>query len=356
MDTILLESNESKNRKKKIPTLINWGKMKSGKPAVMIRNHSIRSTVHEILQFSSRLGMVRVNIVGASGTGKSSLAEVICHLVHSMSDIPYEVKFLKKEDLLDFTKTIESLSSKNYCLVFDDLSYLESEYGKKAIDKVQAALTTIRHIGETNSDRKMIVITNFHAMRALSKFLRIANFTYYSSCSSEEVEYLEKDLGKKYHQKIELFRRLRIQAMGQGRFSFALGKKGSHTYTAFDPWLPYLFSNGDNARFVCSPLRSWIQAECQTCEKVVESTKVNIEEFANDYKKKFGVNNAKRAVELKLISQGIITMPKRVQQAQKFIEQFLSVKKINLEELAEKFGLEERTTKLFPDKQPEVTK
>ena len=68
--------------------------------------------------------------------------------------------------------------------------------------------------------------------------------------------------------------------------------------------------------------------------------------------KKFGKGIAKRAVELKLLRQGFYTQPKRVMQAEKYIEQFFAAKKINLEELAELYGLKERTTKLFPDKKP----
>jgi ABC-type oligopeptide transport system ATPase subunit len=298
--------------------------------------------------------MVRINIIGASGSGKTSLAESIAHLCHTMSEIPYEVKFMQKEDLVDFTATIKSLSSNNQILVFDDLSWMGADFSKKQIEKLKSEITTIRHI-DGNTDRKMIVIFNSHAQKVMDKFLRIANFTYYSSCSSEEVTYLLEMLGKKYHQKIDLFRRLRIQAMGQGKFHFPLGKSNSFTYKAFDPFLPYLFSNGDFVRYVVSPLRSWIDKDCQTCEKVTESTTLNIEDFAKDYSKKFGVNNAKRAVELKLIQQGIITLPKRVMQAQKYIEQFLALRKINLNELADKYGLQERTTKLFPDKQPEVS-
>ena len=119
--------------------------------------------------------------------------------------------------------------------------------------------------------------------------------------------------------------------------------------------LPYLFSNGDFARFVVSPLRTWIQQDCQVCEKVIEETKENIDEFVNDFSKKFTKGIAKRAIELKLLQLGITAQPKRVLQAQQYIERFLSLKKINLSELAEKYGLEERTTKLFPDKQPEVS-
>ena len=91
------------------------------------------------------------------------------------------------------------------------------------------------------------------------------------------------------------------------------------------------------------------------CEKVVKETKENIDEFVNDYSKKFGKGICKRAVELILLQYGIATQPKRVLQAQKYVERFLSMKKINLDELADRYGLEERKTKLFPDKQPEVT-
>ena len=353
MEIVYLESKETSNRARQIPTIIHWGKWED-KPSPMVRNHSIRACVHEILQFSSRLGMVRINIIGASGSGKTSLAETIAHLCHTMADVPYEVKFMKKEDLIDFTATIKNLSANNQILVFDDLSWMSADFSKKQVEKLKAEITTVRHIDDLQ-DRKMIVIFNTHAQKVMDKFLRIANFTFYSSCSSEEVTYLLENLGKKYHQKIDLFRRVRIQAMGQGRFSFPLGKKKSFTYKAFSPMLPYLFSNGDFARFVVSPLRTWIQQDCQVCEKVIEETKENIDEFVNDFSKKFTKGIAKRAIELKLLQLGITAQPKRVLQAQQYIERFLSLKKINLSELAEKYGLEERTTKLFPDKQPEVS-
>lgn len=106
----------------------------------------------------------------------------------------------------------------------------------------------------------------------------------------------------------------------------------------------------ETARFVVSPLRTWIDKDCQVCEKVVEETKENIDEFVNDFSKKFTKGIAKRAVELKLLQYGITAQPKRVLQAQAYIDRFLGLKKVNLLELAEKYGLEERTTKLFPDK------
>jgi ribosomal protein L31 len=107
---------------------------------------------------------------------------------------------------------------------------------------------------------------------------------------------------------------------------------------------------------VVSPQLSWILdgEVCQKCfpSKKTDETKINLEKFRDDFSKKFGKGIAKRAIELKLLRQGFYTQPKRVMQAEKYIEQFFNAKKINLEELAELYGLKERTTKLFPDKQP----
>jgi ABC-type oligopeptide transport system ATPase subunit len=340
MKEIILGSTS--NTAKKKPVVISWGKNSNGEPAKMVRNHSIRACVNEILEFSSRIGMVRINIVGASGSGKTSLAETIAHLCHTMADVPYDVKLMKKEDLVDFTATIKQLSSNHQVLVFDDLSWLGANFGKKEIEKLKAEITTVRHIDD-HTDRRIILIMNFHAQKALDKFLRIANFTFYSSCSPEEVGYLVELLGKKYTRKIELFRRLKIQALGQGRFSFPLGKNDSYTYKAFDPFLPYLFSNGDFCRFVVSPLRTWIDEKCHVCDPVVEETKVNIDDFVDDFSRKFTKGNAKKAVELKLLQNGISTQTKRVLQAMKYIDMFLAQRKVNLHQLAERFDLEEKS-------------
>ena len=51
MESVILDSNESKRSKGKIPVIISWGKNKQGNPAKMVRNHSIKFPVHEILKF-----------------------------------------------------------------------------------------------------------------------------------------------------------------------------------------------------------------------------------------------------------------------------------------------------------------
>ncbi|MBT7252512.1 MAG: hypothetical protein HN875_02110, partial [Candidatus Nitrosopelagicus sp.] len=117
------------------------------------------------------------------------------------------------------------------------------------------------------------------------------------------------------------------------------------------------YNNGLSTRFVVSPQLNWILNGklCQVCnhEEPSKKSKVNLEQFKTDIDRKFTKGIVKRAVELRLLRHGYYTQPKRVQQCEKYIARFFENKEINLEELAEAYGLTERTTRLFPDKTPE---
>ena len=95
-----------------IPVVIPW------KDAKMIRNHSIRATVKEILQVSKSLDVVKIGIIGNQGTGKSTLSQTLAHLIHKMSDVPFSIRIFDKKSLLDFENTLKSLSPANYVLIF----------------------------------------------------------------------------------------------------------------------------------------------------------------------------------------------------------------------------------------------
>jgi len=346
-----IERPESKSSKTGKPVIIQW------KKTPLLRSQSINSCVNDIYETSKSMGFLKVNLIGASGSGKSQLSSVLAHSLHER-DESFEVHFFEDKDLIDFKTTIQGLSKNNQILVFDDLSGLVANYGKTALDKLKAEITTIRHI-DSNEDRKIILILNFHAQKMLDKFLRISNFTFYTDCQLEEKGYLEELLGKKHKQKINQFAKLRASSRMYHKFSFPLSKGNKFTYKDSDPFRVLLYNNGISTRFVVSPTIDWILEgkECQKCNpsEKTEETKVNLKLFAENMTKRFGKGVAKRAVELKLFRQGYYTQPKRVMQCEKFIEQFFDKKKINLEELAEQYGLKERTTRLFPDKQPEVS-
>lgn len=350
-------SRPESNTQKKKPTIIPWNDAK------LLRSHSITECSKEILRASIKRGFIKVNLIGASSSGKSNLGDVIAHQLHEM-DETFEVHKFKDFDLIDFKKTIEGLSKNNQILIFDDLSGLVANYGKAALEKLKSEITTIRHIGETTQDRRIVMILNFHAQKMLDKSIRISNFTFYTECQLEEIGYLEELLGKKYKYQIAEFAKKKSESTTdkEGRFSFTLSKGNHFVYKDSEPFRLLLYNNGSTTRFVVTPKLSWIltsggkepDKSCEICYPAEKSdeTKMNLEQFVEDFSFKFSKNVAKKAVELKLRQRGYYAQTKRVSQAERYIELFFDEKKINLEELATAYGLEEKKTRLDTTKLP----
>ena len=351
METIvrMVERKPSSTSQKDKPTIIKW------KGVPMVRGHSINACVDQILQFNKRRQFLKINIIGQSGTGKTSLMSLLSHQLHSASDVPYEVKFFKDEQLANFKATVQGLSNSNQILCFDDLSGLVENHGKSALQRLKSEITTVRHIND-QEDRKIIMMLSFHSQKMLDKQLRISNFAFYTDCQLEEIDYLIDLLGKQNTQIIKYFQKLKVQAGIKHKFTYRLGARHSFTYKDGEPFQAMLYNNGLTTSHVVSPLLSWILGDeiCHTCNPAIKSadTKINLEQFVNDFSKKFTKGVAKRAVELKLLELGINTQPKRVGQARKYIEQYLIRKQINIDELAEAYNLKETRTLIHTDKQP----
>ncbi len=143
----MVERSPSSTSQSGKPTIIKWH------GCSMVRGHSINACVNEIIEFNKRRQFLKINIIGMSGTGKTTLMHVLSHQIHTASDIPYEVKFFNAEQLSNFKATVQGLSTSNQILCFDDLSGLVEDYGKKALDRLKAEMTTIRHIND-QEDRK----------------------------------------------------------------------------------------------------------------------------------------------------------------------------------------------------------
>jgi len=351
METVtrVIERQESRTGKDK-PVVIKW------RDAKLLRHHSINIAIDNIFESTKAKPFVKINLIGASGTGKTTLGRVISHGLHSR-DPSFEVHFFEDEDLIDFRSTIENLSSNNQILVFDDLSGLVAKHGKKKLDILKAEITEIRHINESKKDRKIVMILNFHAQKMLDKQLRIANYTFYTDCTLEERNYLEEILGKQAAFKIDQFIKLKAFAEQYHKFHFPLKRKNFFTYKDADPFKVILYNNTIRTNFLVFPKLSWILGDkpCHICDpasKTVES-KENLDNFIEDFSKKFGVSTSKRAVVQILERQGKRVLPKRVLQAEKYIDQYLAEKRINLDELADKYNLSENRTKLPSVKQPD---
>ena len=323
----------------------------------MIRNHSIRATVDEILKMSETLDVVKINIIGNPSTGKTTLAEVISHLVHVMSakrnGIPYAVKFFTKYDLLNIKESLASLSPTNYVLVFDDLSFLTSIVGKKKIEMIKQSFTEIRHLQE-GQDVKIITIFNFHYTRGLDKYLRSSEYSYYTSIGSEELENIQAVVGNRNTPLLLEYKRIWQQAYTKQRFAYRLGKK-NFVYSTRKPFAPLLFWNNQSLRFVVSPKRDWIEQVCNICAETpkTKQTELNLDEFVKDFQTKFSNGNARTAIKIKLFQAGINVYSKRIVQAMRYIDRYLAKREVNLEDLALKFDYTPTITNLDPSKQPD---
>jgi ATP-dependent protease Clp ATPase subunit len=101
------------NTKKPKPTVIPWNNTK------LLRSQSINNCVRDIFETSKSMGFVKINLIGASSSGKTVLGDVLAHQLHVL-DPTFEVHKLKDSDLIDFKKTIQNLSTNNQILIFDD--------------------------------------------------------------------------------------------------------------------------------------------------------------------------------------------------------------------------------------------
>ncbi len=340
-------------RRSEVPLTLDWNNAK------MVRIHSIIATVREILASSEGLkndevdtqglDVIKINIVGTPSTGKSTLAFTLAHLCHKLAKIPYTVRYFNRQDLIHFEQTLASLQPTNHIMIFDDISFLDASAGSRDIKKIQQTFTEIRHL-PGGQDVKIIAIFNFHYNMSVPKYLRQSEFFYYTTIGSSEVENTMAILGKKYLQKILDFKRIVKQGTSTGLIPFSLGKKGQKfTYKWRSPFAPSLFWNEDTARVVVFPRRDWIDKVCSMCTN--SSSKVIKEDMDMialdvEMKKKFGVGVIKQAMRIELFNMGVYTYSKRVKQALLFINNYMTIKNCDAEQMAEFYDLKDERTRL----------
>lgn len=285
-------STEHKTKAEK-PVIVDW------KDAKMIRVHSLRAAVKEMIIMAQSLDLVKVNIIGTPSTGKTVLSETVAHLVHTLADIPYTIKKFTRDDLLDLENTVKSLQPTNHVLIFDDVSFLSATAGKRQIDQIQKTLTEIRHL-PGGKDVKIIAIFNFHYNMAISKYMRQSEFFFYTNIGSSELENTQKLVGVHNTQRILEFRKIYQQALTQNKYTFNLGKDGKKrfTYHYRIPFAPALFWNNDTLRFVVFPKREWVDPQCPDCANaglVPIRENIDFVAFNDDVGPKFGKHEIGRA-------------------------------------------------------------
>jgi energy-coupling factor transporter ATP-binding protein EcfA2 len=320
-----------------LPTIQKW------KGENMIRVHSLRATIKEILQVIKVRDLVKIGIVGESGTGKTTLAGTIQHLLHKMSDIPFAVRVFGEEEFLHIKETLAALEPVNYIMYFHDLSFLQD---KRALEEVKAAITKIRHL---KADVKIILIYDYHYTLGLDKFLRQADFRYFTSVGSSEDDNMIKIVGSKFSRRVKEFQDKYVEMSSKHKCSFMIGKNKFFTYNYMNPFVVVLFWNNQRLRYTIFPKRQWIDPICSICalanDKLLHSS-ISLEKFKEESEIKFTRHVFMSAVKLKSFIQGINVYSKPIVAALRYIDRALEKKDISLEELLASYGFETKQTKL----------
>lgn len=338
--TVTIGITEKKESDKLRPVVITW------KGEKMIRVHSIRASVREIVEVSNSLDLVKVGIIGNQSTGKSETGKTIAHIFHKLSKVPFTVRIFDKEALLNFEETLKSLTPANYVLVFDDVSFLGANANKKQIEIIKQAITVIRHL-PGGRDVKIVIIMNYHYTLGLDKYLRQSDFKYFTSVGSSEMENMEKIVGNKYIELVRNFQKMYTRMLVSKHFIFRLGANKEFSYNYREPFIPLLFFNNDTLRPVVSPLRTWIDPICPVCAISDNApSMVPVDQFCKESEQKFGYGAWTTAIKHKLLLNGMNTYGNTVVQAGRYFDRALEKKVIQLEDVAIHYNLSITRTRL----------
>lgn len=345
---ITVDPQEEAEAKDRRPAIIKW------KNENMVRVHSLRATVKEILAGLQVLDVIKVGVIGEPSTGKSSLEDTLAHLIHKMSPIPFAVRSLGEEEFMDIEKYLASLPPANYVLKFRDLSFLKGKYGSKKIEELKASITKIRHL-PGGKDVKIVLIYDYHYTMGLDKYLRQANFRYFTSVGSSEKENMIDIVGKNFETMVNDFATTYVEmtTTENHKATFRISKNRYFSYSYKNPFVPVLFWNNANLRVVVFPLRTWIDPVCSICstgDNPLLQSQIDLKKFKEDRDHTFGVGVYESAVKVVLFAHGITTYSNRITQAIRDINRSLDTKIIKLEELATAYGLE--TTRTYLKKKP----
>jgi len=311
----------------------------------MLRNHSFLATINGICSAIKKKDVIKVGIIGEEGTGKTTMAKAIGHAIHermkSLYNIPFAIRIFYEEDLLDFKNTLSTLTPANYVLVFDDISFLEGSVNKHQISAVKQAVTKIRHL-EGGQDVKIILVNNYHYTKGLDKYLRQANFKYFTSVGSEEGENLQKYVGIKNMRKIKQFIKYQDQILKTEppHWSVKISAKDAFTYNWQEPFIPALFFDNINLRNIVSPTREFMAPVCSICSMAegIRYSQVPIGELCKEGEDKFGERVFQSACKLKLFENGMTVHAKSVLMAKRWIDIQLTKQLVTLEQVMLHYG------------------
>jgi len=313
-----------------------------------IRVQSPKPSIHKIVQFAKGLDYVKIGIIGDPHTGKTTLSIFLAHMLHKMAlgelGITYQVKVFGRDELLNFKRTMNNLPAANYILVFDDISFLESDATPEQLNEIKAGETMIRHFKD-KQDVKIIQIDNYHYTKAHNKYLRQSHFKVFTAVGSSEVDNINTITQNRYGRLITQFEKLQGEMWGSQTFSFKVGRsKKDFIYKYRDPFIPVLFWDGANLRLIVTPTREFIDKACAICSTAqkIEDKDFSLDSFKQALIDRYGETIARSAIKIKMREIGLNAYSPEVTRAVNNISKMMNEKNFDIFQLGLKFDLKLR--------------
>jgi hypothetical protein len=216
--------------------------------------------------------------------------------------------------------------------------------------KIEQSETEVRHV---IGDHKIVLIYNYHYTRGLIKFLRQADFRYFTTVGSEEMENMENIVGKGNMWLVKHLARATKQKTKDGkRVHYFLSprsyKKHIYTYKLRNPFIPTLFYDNSSLRFIVTPTREWLDPICSICTQGDHTkSQVDVPLFCKQSEEKFGNKVSWVGVIKQLLKeQGVNTYGSKYTQMRRYLDRALEMKQFNLNDLAVHYGLTVTKTRL----------
>lgn len=342
MSEVIEYSTRPKTSDRIRPKVIKW------QNTSMIRTHSFRAAAQEIIDASDRRDVITASLIGPPHTGKSALARALAHEIHIKSKTHFNLRIFTKEDLMDFQKTIESLPPVNHILIFDDLSFLKSKYGRK-LETVKQEFTEIRHF-ENRKDVKVICIYNFHYSPGFDKYLRQTDFKFWTQIGESEYDFVLKLFGTKHKRLIETFQKNTSSCLAEGHWHVRLNDKETFTYKYMNPFIPILFARGQQPRPIVTPTRQWLQGGlvCTICETAEGNKEVSpdFEKLCEQGEKNFGLTSWQSAIKITAHAEGKRVYGRTIENAITFLQKARTLGNYPTDQFLIKYDLKPRKIRL----------
>ena len=231
--------------------------------------NSVIDTFSILENFDSE-NAVRIKITGDANTGRTTLAKVISHIIHTYTDQVFQIKSIKPELYDAFLNNLDSLSPSNYIFIFEDSPQSPNIDSNKIKNKQFEDSDTInqRLIENFGGTHETIFIYIDHYSNDRSKY---ATFDQYFFTSIDKDFLTSIATQTEQPAMTKYFLDMHQSCIDTQKFVMPFfDKRCTLEFNYKDPFAPILYFNNDlYSTLMVSPTLVWIDDMCSVCNNVM---------------------------------------------------------------------------------------